>query len=608
MFAGYNMRLLRKVGKFCLIIQSFILLFATNLAAGVITASLTVDWSRTGCPGFSTPEFILNIYDFGAVGDGIKDDAPAVTAAIKAADGPTIIYFPEGKYLMLSAISLKDGITLKGESSQSSFIIFDLGKKAQTCISVSKGQTASFTRVLSGADKGSSSIKIQSPQDFQTNDYIEIRQTNGAWDTKPATWAKYSVGQITGIKNVDGDVLVLDQALRIDYSIELNPEIRIIDPIKNCSIECLNIERSDEPESGAGYNIFFNYAADSRVVGVESNKSVGSHIMINASTNIEVKGCFIHHAFTYDGAGTRGYGVTLNNHAGNCLIENNVFEYLRHAMMTKHGANGNVFAYNYSMSTHRDEVVLKDYSGDISLHGHFSYANLFEGNVVQQIYLDGYWGPSGPYNTFFRNHLQNYGLLITSSDTYMQNIVANDIEKEDFLRGYKVQGANHFEYANRVKSELITAVSEDFADKSYYLNDEPEFWETDEVYPNIGFPYSHSQYGIPAVERSKTGEMTVCPKVTSVEYERPEKFLFDIAVHPNPIQESAIISINLPCSEYIHLELYDIEGRNIGTVYKGELSGGSNKINFTPVNLTTGSYYLVLSSDNQKIACLIFII
>ncbi|MCK5741655.1 MAG: hypothetical protein KAH48_05510, partial [Chlorobi bacterium] len=340
--------------------------------------------------------------------------------------------------------------------------------------------------MLSGAEKGSSTIETESALNIQTGDYIEIRQENGVWDTNPATWATYSVGQICMIKGADGNLLELEQALRISYDYDLNPEIRIISPIKNCSVECLNIKRSDEPESGAGYNISFNFAANCRVVGVESNKSVGSHIMINASTNIEVKGCYIHHAFTYDGAGTRGYGVTLNNHAGNCLIENNIFEYLRHAMMTKHGANGNVFAYNYSISTHRDEAILKNYSGDISLHGHYSYANLFEGNVVQQIYLDGYWGPSGPYNTFFRNRLQNYGLLITSSDTYRQNIVANDIEKEDLLRGYKVQGTNHFEYANRVKSELITTVSHDFDDRSYYLNDEPEFWETDEDYPNIG--------------------------------------------------------------------------------------------------------------------------
>jgi hypothetical protein len=40
--------------------------------------------------------------------------------------------------------------------------------------------------------------------------------------------------------------------------------------------------------------------------------------MIENSTNIEVRSSYFHDAFTYDGSGTRGYGVTINNHSGHC--------------------------------------------------------------------------------------------------------------------------------------------------------------------------------------------------------------------------------------------------------------------------------------------------
>jgi hypothetical protein len=126
---------------------------------------------------------------------------------------------------------------------------------------------------------------------------------------------------------------------------------------------------------------------------------MGAHVMIEYSKNIEVSGCYIHHSFGYDGSGTRGYGVCLRQHASDCLVENNFFRFLRHAMMVKEGANGNVFGYNYSIEPNRSEPIA-DFSGDISLHGHYAFANLFEGNIVQNIIIDQFWGQSGPHNTF----------------------------------------------------------------------------------------------------------------------------------------------------------------------------------------------------------------
>ncbi len=108
---------------------------------------------------------------------------------------------------------------------------------------------------------------------------------------------------------------------------------------------------------------------------------------------------------------------------------------LRHAMMVKTGANGNVFSYNYSKNVRRSEWP-NNYGGDISLHGHYSYANLFEGNIVQNIMIDHYWGPSGPLNTFFRNRAELYGIIMTGGDpttSDMQNFVGNEITNNGFL-------------------------------------------------------------------------------------------------------------------------------------------------------------------------------
>lgn len=121
-------------------------------------------------------------------------------------------------------------------------------------------------------------------------------------------------------------------------------------------------------------------------------------------------------------------------------------------MMVKTGTNGNVFGYNYSIDPYRSETI-HDYSGDVSLHGHYAFANLFEGNLVQNIIIDHYWGPSGPLNTFFRNRAELYGFIITSSDnpTNQQNIAGLEITNTNFLYGmYTISGEDHFEYGNFV--------------------------------------------------------------------------------------------------------------------------------------------------------------
>src|SRR3989442_803282 len=76
---------------------------------------------------------------------------------------------------------------------------------------------------------------------FSIGDYAELKETNGAWNSVPATWAVDCVGQIMKITNIIGDSLFLDEALRIDYTDSLEPQIRVFNPITNVGIECLKI-------------------------------------------------------------------------------------------------------------------------------------------------------------------------------------------------------------------------------------------------------------------------------------------------------------------------------------------------------------------------------
>jgi hypothetical protein len=130
------------------------------------------------------------------------------------------------------------------------------------------------------------------------------------------------------------------------------------------------------------------YATNCYINGVEMDSCNYAHVTFSASSHCAVRNSYFHDAYSYGGGG-KGYGIMVQNTSGDCLIENNIFRHLRHSMILQAGSNGNVFGYNYSIDPYWTEVSLpSNAAGDIVLHGNYVYANLFEGNLGQQIVID----------------------------------------------------------------------------------------------------------------------------------------------------------------------------------------------------------------------------
>jgi hypothetical protein len=569
-----------------------LLLIQYHAFAQVIPAHRNYDWDRAGYQGtMPSPAVQVDITNFGAIGTDSISDYPAVNNAINSLGGnPGIIYIPQGTFYFDTTINLPSGVIFRGAGSTKTKLRFHLGQNPDNCIQVNGSATQS-TAVTGGMQKGSNQITVSNPTLFLSGQYAEISQNNGSWDTNPVSWATKSVGQIVKINNASASGLTFDQTLRIDFSSSLNPEIKGLNMVNNVGIECLYIERLDAPASGGGSNIAFNYAANCWVYGIESNKSVGSHINVHSSINLEIKGNYIHHAFTYEGTSTRGYGIALHYHTSECLVENNIFVYLRHAMMVKTGANGNVFGYNYSTDVNQD-VYPFDASGDISLHGHYPFANLFEGNIVQNITIDHYWGPSGPHNTFFRNRAQLWGIQITNNSVKSdsQNLVGNEVSYNLGLYGqYSLTGSNHFEFGNDVQGTITPAGTSNLTDNSYYLSSKPVFWDIADPWPPLGPPNTVDSKFNPAYYRYTTcGIYTICPYNVSVkENEKSE----NIRVYPNP--SSNLIHLELPYSanEFPTICFYNLNGKLVK-----EMRGTKT---ITVEDLSSGVYLIKVIYEEQ---------
>jgi len=576
-----------------------ILLTFSEVKAQVIPAERRVSWELANQHfHFIEPDTELNILDFGGSNDGVTDNSAALELAMEQAAGEAAtLFFPPGNYLFNTPITLQDSIILEGSGSELTTLLFDFNQQNENAINVTGSSPTTKVFLDGGFTKDSSKVFTDSAFMFSSGDMVEIYETNGDWDIVPVSWAANSVGQMIVIDSVAEDTLYLQSPLRITYDTLLSPRLKKVNPIVNVGIRCLTIKRLDEPQNGGNYNINFSYARNCRITGVESDTSHGSHVYIAKSLSIKIYGSYFHHAFQYDGAATHGYGITLAHHSSECLIENNIFSHLRHAMMVKTGANGNILSYNYSRDPYRSEPI-HDLSGDISLHGHYAYANLFEGNIVQNIIIDHYWGPSGPYNTLFRNRAELWGIIMTTNDlleTSKQNFVGNETTDFSMFYGqYVLTGSDHFQYGNNILSVTLPTGTDDLSDSSYYLKTEPYFWSENIVWPSIGYPNTLESGTIPAKERYDAGlPLTVCSDsvFTAVQ---TKQLSFNINIVPNPNKGDFLLMIDGTGFRDATLTIFNLYG--IPVYNKLILTNQKISISISS-NLPSGIYSVVLQNS-----------
>lgn len=508
-------------------------------AAQILPADRITDWSLAGyqdsIPAYSNT---VNITAYGAVGDGIAVNDSCIQNAIAALNGLSgVVYFPAGNYYFTQSINLPDSVVLRSAGADSTTLSFNLNGN-NNLINIRGSIGTTVARFNGDATQGDTYIILDDASMISAGDYLRI-----SFNDVPllySSWAYGSVGQVVRVESVLNNRVNIHSPLRRSYSTSDSAKVGIVTPRKGCGIECLKIDRLDA-SAGQTTNIDLTYAAYCWLRGVESNNCNFTHVGLSASTNIEITGCYFHHAHAYGGGG-QGYGVTIQSTSGECLIENNIFNHLRHSILLQSGANGNVCAYNYSMDPFWENLpfVPANSSGDLVLHGNYPYMNLFEGNIVQNMMIDNSHGLNGPYNTLFRNRAELYGFIMSNATVGdNQNIIGNEIPNTGNLMGqYSVAGSGHFTHGNNVKGAVRPAGTATLNDTSYYKSGRPAFLSATVSYPPIGYPNTLNSNSINAKDKQTQNELTDCNSygvvydtvTTSISTIDGEEF----SVYPNP--------------------------------------------------------------------------
>ena len=444
----------------------------------IIPAERRITWDP-GIPG-GIPQIagpVENILDHGADPTGVADSWQAVADAVGALPPEGgVVYIPEGIFRIGSKISIgKDGIVFRGTGRKSRFLMEYSGD----CIEVITYRRGAWQPLPDGAVKGAVSLTVEDGAAFTPGQSAEIEMDNDSLLMYTSaewiqSWAENAAGQMLRVKSVDGNGVTFESPLHLDFSSGLNARIRPQGLVTGVGFEDLYIEKT----AAEGHTFHFKNSAHCWIKNVESCHTRRSHVAQNSCLGNEIRDSYFHRSFSYGGGGS-GYGVECGFHVTGTLVENNIFDSLRHAMMVHVGANGNVFGYNYSIHPVQGEGETNLNNGwippDISVHGHYPFMNLFEGNRVEEIGIGDWWGPAGPGNTCFRNSVNGEGILYYDA-SHGQNVIGN---VTTVLKDTDGESAQKLEHGNVVGGSVIwdPAISSQDLPDSYYLDTVPAFFQ-----------------------------------------------------------------------------------------------------------------------------------
>lgn len=195
---------------------------------------------------------------------------------------------------------------------------------------------------------------------------------------------------------VEGDIVRLPEALRINFPIVDGAYVRRLQPQQGCGIEDLSLEHLN---NASVYSVVFEYNWESWVRGIEVVKTGYKSLYMPNSKRCEVRDSVFDRAWSNEGA----HAYIGWEHSYDSLMERVTAYDMRHAPCVQWATSGCVI---------RDSVF---HNSDAQWHAGWTNENLFEGLIVESSqdggsYGNGMWasgpedtghGPNGPRNVVY---------------------------------------------------------------------------------------------------------------------------------------------------------------------------------------------------------------
>jgi hypothetical protein len=339
---------------------------------------------------------------------GVRPAAVLIEQAVGEAPAGSVIYLPEGRYLMERTLYVTaSNRTIRGAGIGKT--ILD-GKGGTVFLRGGDGFYRNPETTVSPWLKGDANITVADPSLFNVGTLVNIFNddrvlpvmSTGGWTIR---------GQGGVVRAINGNVLTIDPPML--YS-SVGPDRRILAApvtLRNVGIEDLTI---DCWYGGAQVGLMMagNYACWAKNVMIRGHRNYG--IMMADSVFCEVRGCYIDQAnrplLSSNGAGL------LTGQVSASLFEDNIIRKNFPLIEINGHSSGNIFGYNMMTEGVAD-----------SNHGPHNSYNLYEGNLMDGFLSDAYFGGESD-TTLYRNWITgaSFGIALKRWSRRF-NIVGNQI-------------------------------------------------------------------------------------------------------------------------------------------------------------------------------------
>jgi Pectate lyase superfamily protein/Right handed beta helix region len=414
----------------------------------IIPADRRIDWSYAGIPG-GIPQrtIICEVINSALYGNGTTDATVAIQLALENCPDGQVVYLPAGVYMISDTIHLDDFDTLRG-AGPGITILKHSGGYLRSMVDM-RGliywQIAGLHKIYDvvKASKDAQVITLANTVGISPGDILLLNQLNDGVIVDPVgvegkcTYCGYEngdrvLGQLVEVTSVIGNQVNINVPLHWAYDTGLDPWAYQVDKeamIQNAGLEDLTLTQ-DTPD--VEFMIEMDGAQYSWVTNVEIKNIQRRGMWVINSLQNEIRECYVHTGI--DGYGRdRGYGILLDLHSSNNLVDDNILSSIDGGgVMTAGGASGNVISYNYFHEILFDDPWWLIASPSIN-HAPHPKMNLWEGNIANKAEADIIHGSSS-HNTIFRSQskgwqsetitTRNNAIEIAAKNYYM-NVVGN---------------------------------------------------------------------------------------------------------------------------------------------------------------------------------------
>jgi hypothetical protein len=406
---------------------------ACNPASILSPQACGIDWTAVGVVGGIPPRAtICATAACSTVTTNAGASTPAqIQAAINSCPAGDAVLLPTGSYTLSADLTLISNCTLRGSGTLNTILTYT----GTTGFPISAGghnsgsvpNMSNAVTITSGALAGSTSMFVSSTTNLaagglmvvtEFNDpvYVSINTPNGTCNSCDAFLFHNAGtrvrGQTVKITSIQGNSVNFTPPLYTNYGTATSTGPAVAVPfgastgsapvITGAGVENLQLfmTNSSPNSSVNGSNISLRMCDGCWVKGVFDNYSDSDHVDVDYCYRCEVRDSYFTNSFIHTSGGSDA-DVAIRSWSSGVLVENNIMERLHSSSIFEWGMAGNVYAYNYSCCSY-DQTATNVLDEDVVYHGASPQLNLFEGNIMDNLNLDAFWG-SGTNTTAFRN-------------------------------------------------------------------------------------------------------------------------------------------------------------------------------------------------------------